>query len=105
MTPKDARHKLAGLGVEPPAYHSVRKLRGDTFCIFAGDPEYIDRAASALRKAGFWAKVDAITAVASMLQFNVAGTEWQDGMIPENLAALPLRPEPPRQLSLFEDKE
>lgn len=102
LTTTDVRKKLERLGAPVPRFHSVYHLKGDTFAIFAGESDYCHRAAAAIRRAGYWAKVEMI-ADSAMLLMNFSGTEWEDGFIPENLAGLPLRPAEPTQTSMFDD--
>ena len=104
MNAKAIRKKLEQIGAPVPIHHLVIRVKGDTFQVFSTLPEYADRAVATIRRAGYWAKMSMREEHAAIFLLNFAGTEWQDGMIPENLAALPLRDEPPQQMGLFTDE-
>lgn len=105
MNTTDVRKKLALINAPLPTRSVVMRFRGETFMVIASEPDYADRAAGRVRLHGYWAQLSQRDDLLSMLFVNFAGTEWQDGMIPENLAALPLRDAPPKQTSMFDEGE
>lgn len=105
-TAKEIRKKLDSLGIPVPRGSGLFYQRGDTFQLVTGSPEWVNNAVKVIRRAGYFVTPLQIeSSDISILVLNLHGTEWQDGLIPEELYDLPLREPDGTQLTLFSDDE
>lgn len=101
-TTKEVRKKLETIGVFIPRGMNMFHINGDTFHLIGWQPGWEQPAAAKIRQHGYFARLIQLpdSDVFCMI-INLYGTEWQDGLIPENLAGLPLREEADTQPPLF----
>lgn len=96
------RKRLARIGVYLKKHDGrIISLTGDSFIIISCDRPFIESTPARIRKAGYFARVLRDNKFMATIAVNLDGTEWRDGLIPENLHGIDLREPDDTQLSLF----
>ncbi len=102
-TTKDVRKKLETIGVYIPKGMNMFHVKGDTYHLIGFAPdEWTQATIAAIRRNGYFVnRLQPDSGQVFIMIINLYGTEWQDGLIPENLAGLPLREPDDKQLPLL----